>query len=125
MRSFLVGAAALLALLAASTPSGAADSGCRLVVGPPTLYAGMVFPESRVECTSPQNRIRISTSLTRDGVVVSSARRDCRKVSVCHLDVDAHALDAEGDQVWCTHSSGWINGNTFVGSAVACESEPF
>jgi hypothetical protein len=32
----------------------------------------MVFSNTRVECASPQNRIRIETTLTRDGVVAAS-----------------------------------------------------
>jgi hypothetical protein len=84
-----------------------------------------VIPNAVVQCGTAQNRIRVSVTLTRDGVVARQAQRDCRKSSVCYLDIDASAPDIPGDQVWCTQASAWSNGNTFIGSAVACEADAF
>lgn len=126
-------ALALAALLCAgvavlgvgSGSAGAAHEGCVITAEGPFLYHTTVFPVTSVDCETVQGRLRIFTSLTRDGVQVSSARRDCRKASVCHLDFDASVEDVDGDQTYCLQTGGYVGGNHFVGAASACESESF
>jgi hypothetical protein len=108
----------------ASTAS-ATGEGCSVTAEGPFLYHTTVFPVTAVECSTTQTRSRIVTSLTRDGVQVSSARRDCRKTSVCYLTFDASVADIPGDQQYCLQSQGYVAGNYFVGAASSCESEPF
>ncbi len=126
VRSLAVLAAVLAVVPAtaiAATPSSATAS-CTISAEGPFLYVDIVIPVSAVRCDAPQRRLRIETQLTRDGVVVASASRACRNVSVCWLTVDASAPDAPGDQLWCLTTSGYV-GVTFVGEASACEHEDF
>ena len=102
----------------------AAPGSCRLVVEPPFLYAGTVIPVSSVECTGTVRRLRIITTLEKDGMEEASARRDCRNSSTCWLTVDAAAEDVPRDQVWCTSAVGYENGEP-IGAATACEGAPF
>jgi hypothetical protein len=120
----------LLALAAAFLAAGggtasAAHDDCRLVLGGVSTYAGAVFPSSRIECDTVKSRLRIHAELTRDGVVVSRERRDCRNASVCHLTVDAAVNDIPGDQQYCARAWGWVAPNHFLGEASACEQESF
>jgi hypothetical protein len=117
-------AAALAASLGGRADAAAAD--CRAIAGGPFLYfqADLVIPESYVECATTQNRIRVFVTLTRDGAVVQDERRDCRKRSICHLDIDASEPDLPGDQRWCVTVSGVV-GNATVPPASACEDEAF
>jgi hypothetical protein len=117
----LLAAAALAAL---AVPRATASGDCRSVAGGPFLYADLVIPDSYVECSSAQNRIRIWVELSRDGVVVASERRDCRKVAVCHLDVGVATDDPPGDQQWCVRVRGEVAGRA-VPEATSCESEAF
>jgi hypothetical protein len=119
----------LLALAAALLAAGggtasAAHDDCRLFLAVST-YAGAVFPSSSIECDSVKSRIRIHAELTRDGVLVSRERRDCRNASVCHLTVDAAVQDIPGDQQYCARAWGSVAPNHFVGEATACEQESF
>ncbi|MGH2649649.1 MAG: hypothetical protein ACRDHK_00355, partial [Actinomycetota bacterium] len=98
VRVLLVVALAVALLPASGGPASANHDDCRLVLGGVSTYAGAVFPSSRIECDTVKSRIRIHAELTRDGVVVSSERRDCRNMSVCHLTVDAAVSDIPGDQ---------------------------
>jgi len=118
----LCGGASLLGL---GSNAGAAGEPCVITADGPFLYHTTVFPVTAVECSTTQSRLRISTSLTRDGVQVSSARRDCRKTSVCHLTFDASVEDIPGDQQYCLETQGYVGGSDFVGTARSCESEPF
>ena len=97
-RLVLLAAAALLvfALPGFARPP-AAVSDCRLVVDGPFLYlqADLVIPDSYFECTAEQQRITISSVLTRDGV-----------------------------QVWCVTATGSVGRQAF-GPATACESAEF
>lgn len=119
----------LAAVLAASL-GGRADAAaavdCRAVAGGPFLYfqADLIIPESYVVCSTVQNRIRVFVTLTRDGVVVQDERRDCRKRSICHLDIDASEPDLPGDQQWCVTVSGSV-GNVELPAVSACEGEAF
>jgi hypothetical protein len=115
-------ASALLATPAAGGPE--ATPSCRLVVDAPFLYS-VVIPQSSVHCDSPQRRLRVVTTLTRDGLEAASARRDCRNTAICYLDVDASAPDVAGNQTWCTHAVGYVNNSRFVGEGTACESVDF
>jgi hypothetical protein len=117
-------AAALAASLGGHADAAAAD--CRAIASGPFLYfqADLVIPESYVECATTQNRIRVFVTLTRDGAVVQDERRDCRKRSICHLDIDASEPDLPGDQRWCVTVSGVV-GNATVPPASACEDEAF
>jgi hypothetical protein len=124
-------ALALLSLAAALAvglggPAEGADTNCRAVAGGPFLYvqADLVIPESYVECATTQNRIRVFVTLFRDGVVVQDERRDCRKRSICHLDIDASEPDLAGDQQWCVTVSGVV-GATTLPAVTACEDEAF
>ena len=121
LAAVLCGGAAFLGL----GSSAAAEGACVITADGPFLYHTTVFPVTAVECSTTQGRLRIVTSLTRDGVQVSSARRDCRKTSVCHLDIDASVEDIPGDQQYCLQTQGYVGGNSFVGAASSCESEPF
>ena len=118
---FVLGAIALLSGPAAGRESAGA---CRVVAEGPFLYVDVVIPVTSVQCDSPQRRIRVFTTLTRDGADAASARRDCRNASACHLDVDASAPDVPGNQVWCTHAAGYVDGR-FIGEASACEADEF
>jgi hypothetical protein len=80
---------------------------------------------TRIECASVHRRLRIATTLSRDGVVVVNSRRDCRNRDVGHLDFDASTTDVDGNQVYCLHTQGWVDKNRFVGEASRCESEAF
>ena len=127
-RAFVVLAVALATttppLVAASIADGQAIAGtCRIIAAAPFLYS-LVIPQSSVECDSPQSRLRVVTVLTRDGIEAAGARRDCRNSAVCYLTVDAAAPDADGSQVWCTQTSGYVN-SRFIGEASACETEDF
>jgi hypothetical protein len=113
------------AFLGLGSNAGATGEGCVITASGPFLYHTTVFPVTAVECDTTQSRLRIVTSLTRDGVQVSSARRDCRKTSVCHLTFDASVEDIPGDQQYCLLTEGYVGGNYFVGSARSCESDPF
>jgi hypothetical protein len=113
------------AFLGLGSNAGAAGEACVITAQGPFLYHTTVFPVTAVECSTTQGRLRIFTSLTRDGVQVSSERRDCRKTSICHLDFDASVEDIPGDQQYCLHTEGYVGGNSFVGAARSCESEPF
>jgi hypothetical protein len=85
----------------------------------------MVFPLSRIECATVKNQMRLTVSLTRDGVEVSRfTRNDCRKRNVCHADVGASAPDVAGNQVWCTVAWGSVHGHALP-RATACEQEEF
>jgi hypothetical protein len=111
----------LLLSFAGGASAGAVD--CRVVAGPPTLYAGMVFADGRVECTAPVNRIRITVALEKDGVEVArQTRNDCRKRTVCHNST-TNVLDQPGNQVWCSRAWGWAQGS-YIGEVVACEEHP-
>jgi hypothetical protein len=118
----LCGGASLLGI---GSNAGAAGEACVITAAGPFLYHTTVFPVTAVECGTTQGRLRIFTSLTRDGVQVSNERRDCRKTSVCHLDFDASVEDIPGDQQYCLETEGYVGGNDFVGAARSCESEPF
>jgi hypothetical protein len=118
----LFGGASLLGL---GANAGAAGETCVVTAQGPFLYITTVFPETAVECSTTENRLRIFTSLTRDGVQVSSERRDCRKTSICHLTFDASVEDIPGDQQYCLQTQGYVGGNVFVGAARSCESESF
>jgi hypothetical protein len=126
-RGALVLAIALCAFAAqgasARPPSQAPAPACHISASAPFLYS-VVIPVSAVECDGTARRLRISTQLTRDGVMVASSSRSCRDTSSCWLTVDASAPDEPGDQVWCTVTSGYA-GTTFLGSASACETEEF
>jgi hypothetical protein len=118
----LCGGASLLGL---APSAGATGEGCSVTADGPFLYITTVFPETAVRCSTTQSRLRIFTSLTRDGVQVSSARRDCRRTNVCHLTFDASVEDIPGDQQYCLQTQGYVGGYYFVGAASSCESEPF
>ncbi|MFL6016575.1 MAG: hypothetical protein ACJ74V_03460, partial [Gaiellaceae bacterium] len=90
----------------------------------PFLYVDVVIPVTSVQCDSPQRRIRVATTLTRDGAETASARRDCRNTSVCYLDIDSSAPDVAGDQTWCTHVAAYVD-SRFIGEASACEADEF
>jgi hypothetical protein len=96
---------------------------CQVVAGPPFLYS-VVIPQSSIQCGSPHRRLRIVTTLTRNGVEAASARRDCRTTDICWLTVDASAADAPGNQEWCTRAVGYVD-SRFIGEATACEAEEF
>jgi hypothetical protein len=122
-RRWILGTGLVLAVgvvllsLAGRASGGATD--CGVVAGPPTLYAGMVFADGRVECTSV-NRIRITVALENDGVEVArQTRNDCRKTIICHNST-THVLDEPGNQVWCSRAWGWAQG-IYLGEVVACE----
>jgi hypothetical protein len=112
-------------LAAARDDAAAGHEGCVVTADGPFLYHTTVFPVTAVECDAAQGRLRIFTALTRDGVQVSSERRDCRKTSVCHLDFDASVEDIPGGQTYCLQTRGYVGGTHFVGEASRCESEPF
>jgi hypothetical protein len=117
--------ALIAAVLTVPVTDAAADhDGCRIVAEGPFFYAGLVFPATKVECSSVKRRIKISAVLTRDGVVAARGTRTCRKRSVCHLGIDVRADDLPGDQQWCVRASGSV-GAHFVGEATSCETEPF
>lgn len=118
--------AAALAASLGGRADAAAEVDCRAVAGGPFLYlqADLIIPESYVVCATAQNRIRVFVTLTRDGVVVQDERRDCRKRSICHLDIDASEPDLPGDQQWCVIVSG-IVGNAALAPMTSCESEAF
>jgi hypothetical protein len=113
------------AFLGLGSSAGATGEACVVTAAGPFLYHTTVFPVTAVECSTAQGRLRIFTSLTRDGVQVSSARRDCRRTNICHLDFDASVEDIPGDQQYCLATEGYVGGNFFVGAARSCESEPF
>jgi hypothetical protein len=125
MRCALLTVALFAAALAGSTGNASADhDGCQIVAEGPFFYAGLVFPGTRVECASVERRIKISTVLTRDGIVAAQGNRTCHRTSVCHLTIDVRADDIPGDQQWCVRASGSV-GNHSVGEATRCETEPF
>jgi hypothetical protein len=127
MTTLRIAAPVLAAAALAASAGGEAradTSGCVLIAAPPTLYVDIVFASARVECPSPQNRIRVETVLSRDGVDVAQNTRDCHKVSICRNEVGSWAIDGAGDQVWCTSAAAWAGGR-FLGTATACETEPF
>jgi hypothetical protein len=105
--------------------AAAASPDCSAVAAGPFLYAGMVFPDGAVECSGAAGRIRVSGMLTRDGVVVESARRDCRNTSVCRLSVDLAHVDSPGDQRWCARIGGSVAGGSAVPEATVCEEGTF
>jgi hypothetical protein len=121
LATVVCGGAAFLGLGSSAEATGA----CVITADGPFLYHTTVFPVTAVECSTAQGRLRIVTSLTRDGVHVSSARRDCRKTSACHLSFDASVEDITGDQQYCLQTEGYVGGNSFVGAASSCENEPF
>jgi hypothetical protein len=119
----------LLAVLAAAAlaPSAAADrvagsSACTLAALGPFFYAGDVIPEASVRCDAVQRRLHIEAVLTRDGVQVASASRNCRNAGTCIVSVDASAPDLPGNQQWCVQAAGSV-GSVDLGAAKACESE--
>jgi hypothetical protein len=116
----------VLAAAAATTvaPSATPAPLCSLVNDPPSLYADIVLTHGAVECDGSARRLRVYLELRRDGVVVNSARRDCRRANVCQITVDASVVDIPGDQVYCAHAVGYADG-AFVGESTACESEGF
>lgn len=120
-------AAALLvfALPGLARPPAAVSPDCRLVVDGPFLYlqADLVIPESYIACTTEQ-RINISSALTRDGVQVASSSRSCRNRSRCDLSIDVSAPNIPDDQVWCVTARGSVGRQEF-GPATACESAEF
>jgi hypothetical protein len=105
--------------------AAASSADCRAVAAGPFLYAGMVFPDGAVECSGAVSRIRVYGVLTRDGVVVESARRDCRNTSVCRLSVDLVHVDSPGDQLWCARIWGSVAGGSAVPEATVCEEDVF
>jgi hypothetical protein len=105
--------------------AAASSADCRAVAAGPFLYAGMVFPDGAVECSGAVSRIRVSGVLTRDGVAVESARRDCRNTSACRLSVDLAHVDSPGDQRWCARISGSVAGGSAVPEATVCEEATF
>jgi hypothetical protein len=118
-------------VLAAALPidaGGTAAAGdCTLTVDPPFLYAppgGTVISSVRAGCTTPAKRIHVEATLTRDGTVVTSARRDCRRTASCWITTDASANDVPGEQVWCTTASASADG-VDLGEQTACETEDF
>jgi hypothetical protein len=106
----------------AKPPSGAAASDCQLVVDGPFLYlqADLVIPDSRIECSTTQSRINITSVHTRDGVEVASSSRSCRNRSRCDLSIDISSPNVPGDQVWCVTAHGAV-GRVSFGPATACE----
>ena len=129
-RRLILLAAAAAALLVFALPGlarpPAAASDCRLVVDGPFLYlqADLVIPDSRIECTTQQQRINISSVLTRDGVQVASSSRSCRNRSRCALSIDVSAPNIPDNQVWCVTATGSVGRQAF-GPATACESAEF
>jgi hypothetical protein len=118
---------AAAATLAGGTSAGRpAGSSCTLDVSAPFIYdvADIVLAPATISCSSSQNRITVSTVLTRDGSEVASNTRHCRHTAVCHNDVGSHATDIAGNQVWCTTGSGSVHGQTFA-PVTRCESEEF
>ena len=117
-------------VLAAALPidaGGAAAGDCTLTVDPPFLYAppgGTVISVVHVGCATPAKRIHVEATLTRDGAVVASARRDCRRATSCWITTDASANDVPGAQVWCTTASASTDG-VDLGRQTACETEDF
>jgi hypothetical protein len=116
-------------VLAAALPidAGGAAGSCTLTVDPPFLYAppgGTVISLVRAGCATPARRIHVEATLTRDGTVVTSARRDCRRAASCWITTDASANDVPGDQVWCTTASASADG-VDLGRQTACETEDF
>ena len=105
--------------------ASAADSDCRTVLDGVFEYAGMVFPASRVECASAKTRIRVYAELTRDNVLVASARRECRNTTVCHLTFDASVRDVPGNQRYCARVWGTVEPNRRAREASGCESDLF
>jgi len=115
---FVLALGVVLLSFAGGASAGAVD--CRVVAGPPTLYAGMVFADGRVECTSQANRIRITVALEKDGVEVArQTRNDCRKMTVCH-NTTTNIPDQPDNQMWCSRAWGWAQG-IYLGEVVACE----
>jgi hypothetical protein len=129
-RRLVLLAAAAAALLVFALPGlarpPAADSDCRLVVDGPFLYlqADIVIPDSRIECTTEQGRITITSVHTRDGVQVASSSRSCRNRARCDLSIDISAPNIPGNQVWCVTAKGSVGRQAF-GPATACESAEF
>jgi hypothetical protein len=123
-----IAAAALLAgaLFAVSVSRApAADTDCRAVLDGVFEYAGMVFPAFRVECASVKTRIRVYAELTRDSMIVATARRDCRNTTVCHLTFDVSVRDLPADQLYCARGWGTVGPSRSVGEASGCESDVF
>lgn len=112
------------ALLSAPATGRSSAGACRVVAEGPFLYVDVVIPVTSVQCDSTQRRIRVATTLTRDGAETASARRDCRNTSVCYLDIDSSAPDVAGDQTWCTHVAAYVD-SRFIGEASACEADEF
>jgi hypothetical protein len=129
-RRLVLLAAAAAALLVFALPGlarpPAATSDCRLVVDGPFLYlqADIVIPDSRIECSTDQGRINISSVHKRDGVQVASSGRSCRNQSRCDLSIDISAPNIPGNQVWCVTATGSVGRQAF-GPATACESAEF
>jgi hypothetical protein len=116
-------------VLAAALPTGvgSAAADCTLTVAPPFLYAppgGTVISSVNAGCATPAKRIHVEARLTRDGTVVASARRDCRRATSCWVTTDASANDIPGEQVWCTTASASADG-VDLGEQTACEAEEF
>ena len=116
-----LGLAVLGLSLSGGASAGAAD--CRVIAGPPTLYAFQVFAAGRVECTAPVNKIRITVTLEMDGVEVArETRNDCLKRTVCHNGTNVP--DAPGNQTWCSRAWASAQGK-YLGEVVACEEQEF
>ncbi len=127
MLRILLSAAVLAAVIAATTltsSAAGADEDCQVVVGGPFVYHTTVIPESYVDCATTKGRIRDESQLSRDGVVVRTARRDCRNTTRCYLDIDVSAEDVPGNQVWCVTTWGSVK-NHAIAPATACESAEF
>jgi hypothetical protein len=122
MRSFVTGVS--LAALTVAAPATASHDGCTITAQGPFLYHTTVFPVVEARCSAVEQRIRVATTLTRDGVVVRTDTRDCRKASVCYHDFDVSVEDIPGNQAYCTTSTASVLGHT-IGTASSCESEEF
>jgi len=127
MKKLLVAIASGLAASVIVGGAGAARSesaACALEAGAPFLYVDVVFAPATIQCSSSQNRITVTTVLTRDGVEVARNTRHCTHTAVCHNDVGSWSIDSPGDQTWCTIAWGTAHAQTFSPVTV-CEEEGF
>jgi hypothetical protein len=120
----LVAVAAVVLAPGASADRAPANSSCALAAAGPFFYAGDVIPEVSVRCDTAQGRLHIEAVLTRDGLAVASASRNCRNTGTCIISVDALAPDLPGNQTWCVSATGSV-GSTPLGTVESCESEDF
>jgi len=127
MKTFLL---VIAIALVASLVVGGADAAprestaCDFDVGAPFLYVDIVFAPATIQCSSSQNRITVTTVLTRDGVEVARNTRHCTHTAVCHNDVGSWSIDSPGNQTWCTTAWGTAHGQTFS-PVTRCEEEDF